>query len=66
MELYDFQKDAVGKLLNGKHIVISNTGSGKGAMAVVWAQAVCNRTGKRKVLVVTTASKANMKPNDFE
>lgn len=66
MELYDFQKDAVGKLLNGKHIVISNTGSGKGAMAVVWAQAVCNRTGKRRVLVVTTASKANMKPNDFE
>lgn len=64
--LYDYQKDAVSQLLNGKHFVISGTGSGKGAMSVVWAKAVCERTGKKDVLVVTTASKAHMKPNDFE
>lgn len=40
--------------------------SGKGAMAVVWARATCKRTGKKNVLVVSTASKANMTPNDFE
>lgn len=64
--LYDYQKDAVNQLLDGKHYVISGTGSGKGAMSVVWAKEVCKRTGKDKVLVITTASKANMKPNDFE
>ncbi len=66
MGLYNFQETAVKELLNGKHIVVSNTGSGKGAMAVVWAKAMCEKTGKNKVLVVTTASKAHMKPNDFE
>lgn len=64
--LYDYQKDAVKQLLDGKHYVISGTGSGKGAMSVVWAKEVCKRTSKDKVLVITTASKANMKPNDFE
>lgn len=64
--LYNYQKEAITALLGGKHIVIAGTGSGKGAMAVVWAKELCQRTGKRKVLVVTTASKANMKPNDFE
>ena len=65
-KLYGFQKQAIGALNNGKHIVVSQTGSGKGAMAVIWARDTCKRTNKSKVLVVTTASKANMKPNDFE
>lgn len=64
--LYNYQKEAITALIGGRHIVIAGTGSGKGAMAVVWAKELCRRTGKRKVLVVTTASKANMKPNDFE
>ena len=64
--LYDYQKEAVRALMRGKHIVVAGTGSGKGAMAVVWARQVCETTGKRKVLVITTASKAHMTPNDFE
>lgn len=64
--LYDYQREAVRALVRGKHIVVAGTGSGKGAMAVVWARQVCETTGKRKVLVITTASKAHMKPNDFE
>jgi hypothetical protein len=62
--LYDYQKDAVEQLLNGKHFVISGTGSGKGATAVVWAKAVCERENKKNVLVVTTASKS--RTNDFQ
>ena len=65
-ELYGFQREAVQGLMCGKHIVVAGTGSGKGTTAVVWAMEKCNETGKSKVLVVTTASKANMKPNDFE
>ena len=64
MELYNFQKEAIAAILDDKHIVVSQTGSGKGAMAVVWAKSVCDRTNKKQVLIVTTASKANMKPND--
>jgi len=63
-ELYDYQKDAVQALLGGKHFVIAQTGLGKGAMAVVWAKAVCERRNKNKVLVVTTASKS--RTGDFE
>lgn len=62
--LYEYQKSAVKDLLDGKHFVISGTGSGKGAMAVTWAKAVCERTGKKDVLVVTTASKS--RTGDFE
>lgn len=62
--LYEYQKEAVKDLLGGKHFVISGTGSGKGAMAVVWAKAVCDMTGKKDVLVVTTASKS--RTGDFE
>ena len=62
--LYDYQKDAVKQLLAGKHFVIAGTGSGKGAMAVVWAKAVCERENKKNVLVVTTASKS--RTNDFQ
>lgn len=65
-ELYGFQREAVRGLMRGKHIVVAGTGSGKGTTAVVWAMKKCHETGKDKVLVVTTASKANMKPNDFE
>lgn len=65
-KLYEYQEWAINALLSGKHIVVAGTGSGKGAMAVIWAKAVCERTNKNRVLVVTTASKANMKPNDFE
>lgn len=64
--LYNYQREAVRALLRGKHIVVAGTGSGKGAMAVVWAREKCHETGKSKVLVITTASKAHMKPNDFE
>lgn len=39
---------------------------GKGAISVKWSEKRCEETGKTKVLVVTTASKAHMKPNDFE
>ena len=63
-ELYKFQRDAIKDLLGGKHIVISATGSGKGAMAVIWANEICRRTHKKKVLVITTASKS--RTGDFE
>lgn len=52
MELYDYQKEAVQALLSGKHFVIAPTGTGKSAMGLAYAKA----TGRRKVLVVTTAS----------
>ena len=56
--LYKYQEEAVEDLLDGKHIVVAGTGCGKGAMAVIWAQAMCKRTKKKKVLVITTASKS--------
>lgn len=62
--LYDFQKLAIHELLNGKHFIISGVGSGKTAMALKWCQRKCEETGKRKVLVVTTASKS--RTGDFE
>lgn len=64
MELYKFQETAIADLLSGKHIVISSTGSGKGAMAVIWASEMCKRKKKQRVLVVTTASKS--RTGDFE
>lgn len=63
-ELYDFQKQSVTNLLDGKHIIIAGCGAGKTAMAVVWAERKCLETGKRKVLIVTTASKS--RTGDFE
>ena len=57
-ELYDFQKKAVAQLLAGKYIIQAGCGSGKNPMSVVWASEKCAKTGKNKVLVVTTASKA--------
>ena len=69
-ELFPFQKTSVSELLSGKHFIISSTGSGKSAMAVVYAEKKCQETGKRKVIVVTTASKCKAKTasglNDFD
>lgn len=64
MELYNFQKEAINQLAIGKHFIISGVGSGKTAMAVVWAEQKCKETGKSKVLIVTTASKS--RTGDFE
>lgn len=61
-ELYDFQKIAVSQLMDGKHIIVAGCGSGKNPMSMVWASKKCKETGKDKVVVVTTASKA--KTND--
>ena len=63
-ELFDFQHQAVDQLMSGKHIIVSGVGSGKTAMSLVWAEQCCMRTGKRKLLVVTTASKS--RTGDFE
>ena len=62
--LYDFQDKAIKQLLKGKHFIISGVGSGKTAMAVIWAKLKCEQTGKHKVLVVTTASKS--RTGDFK
>lgn len=60
--LYDFQKESVDRLLGGKHIIVAGCGSGKNPMSMVWATEKCRLTGKDKLVVVTTASKA--KTND--
>ena len=65
-ELYKYQKQAIAQLLAGKHFVILGTGLGKGAIGMVWAAKRCEETGKNKILVITTASKAHMKPTDYE
>lgn len=64
--LYSYQKECVNELLAGKHFIIAGTGLGKGAIAMVYAAEQCRETGKNKVLVVTTASKAHMDPTDYE
>lgn len=52
-ELYNFQKQAVNELKQpDKHICIALTGAGKSAISLHWAMS----TGKKKILVVTTAS----------
>lgn len=62
--LFNFQEISVAQLLSGKHFIISGAGSGKTAMALVWADKKIEETGKNKLLVVTTASKS--KTGDFE
>ena len=62
--LYKFQEDAVEQLLLGKHFIIAGVGSGKTAMAMSWAEHQQTKTGKTKLLVVTTASKS--RTGDFE
>lgn len=64
VSLYNFQKQAVLSLLNGKHFIISGVGSGKTAMAMSWVEHQQTKTGKTKLLVVTTASKS--RTGDFE
>ena len=54
-ELYPYQKDAVRKLLSGKHIIVAQCGAGKTAIALKWAE----NCPKKKLLVLTTASKAH-------
>ena len=53
-ELYPFQKKAVDDLTNGKKIAVLGTGCGKTAVMFRWLK----NTGKRRVVVVTTPSKA--------
>lgn len=65
-ELYDYQKQCVAQLLAGKHFIIAGTGLGKGAISMVYAAKRCEETGKSRILVVTTASKAHMSPTDYE
>ena len=62
--LFDFQADSIKELMTGKHFIVAGCGAGKTAMAVVWANNKCMDTGKRDVLVVTTASKS--RTGDFE
>ena len=64
LSLFPFQEQAVDQLLKGKHFIIAGVGSGKTAMAVVWAWDKCEETGLNKILVVTTASKS--RTGDFE
>lgn len=64
MELFKFQRESVVKLLTGKRFIIAGCGAGKTAIALVWADQKQQRTGKTKLLVVTTASKS--KTGDFE
>lgn len=59
-DLYDFQKTAVSQLMGGKHIIVAGCGSGKNPMSMVWAARKCEETGKDKIVVVTTASKAKL------
>ena len=71
-QLYDFQKSCVKTLIESpdKHIVVLEVGLGKGAISVSWAAEACKRSGKRRVLVITTSSKTKVKDelkrNDFE
>lgn len=57
-ELFEFQKQSVANLLCGKRIIIAGMGTGKNPMSMVWAAKKCADTNKKKILVVTTASKA--------
>lgn len=62
MKLYDYQKQAVLELLNGKKICTAGTGVGKTIIGLSWAKA----TGKPRVLVCTTASVRDAKGYEQE
>lgn len=62
--LYKFQEDAVNQLLTDKYFVIAGCGAGKTAISLVWAEREQKRTEKKRLLIVTTASKS--KTGDFE
>lgn len=64
MGLYEFQNDSINQLLNGKHFVIAGCGAGKTAISLVWAYRKIKETGKKNLLIVTTASKS--RTGDFE
>lgn len=70
--LYDFQQKALDTLLlhPEKHVLVMEVGMGKGILSIAWARAICKRTKKNKVLVITTSSKVHvtdsLKRNDFE
>lgn len=64
MDLYKFQNDSINQLLDGKHFVIAGCGAGKTAISLVWAYRKIKETGKKNLLIVTTASKS--KTGDFE
>lgn len=57
-KLYNYQQKCVDELLAGKHIIYAGMGLGKNPISMVWAGEKCADTGKSKILVVTTASKA--------
>ena len=57
-QLYKFQEETVRDLLNGKRIAILGTGFGKTAIAMRWLSEKAKTTGKKRVLIVTTATKA--------
>lgn len=63
-DLYPFQRKAVIDLLGGKHIIYAVMGAGKTATALKWAEQEARRSGKNKLLVITTASKS--KSSDWE
>ena len=53
MELYNFQKQSIKDLYNGKHIVVQATGSGKTAVMMKWLACM----NPKRVLIITTPSK---------
>ena len=63
-ELYKYQRDCVRELLGGKRIVRAECGLGKTPISLVWANEVRKRTGKRKLVIWTTASKSHT--TDFQ
>lgn len=52
-ELYEYQKKAISNLINGKRIALMGVGTGKTAVMFNWLRA----TGKKNIVIVTTASK---------
>lgn len=63
-ELYKYQEECVKELLDGKHIIRADCGMGKTPVSLVWANEIRKRTGKRKLVIWTTASKS--KTSDFQ
>lgn len=60
VELYEFQKDAVEQLKQGKHIITADVGTGKSFMMFAYLQYL----NPEKVLIVALPSK--LKSKDFE
>lgn len=63
-KLYKYQEECVKELLGGKHIIRADCGMGKTPVSLVWANEIRKRTGKRKLVIWTTASKS--KTSDFQ